>query len=78
VSETFSRPPPESHGCDVCRRMAWLYFEPPVVEIGHLGGGHLLYRCETCGALWEQALRFNAPIAEAEARMLCPSAFDTK
>jgi hypothetical protein len=55
--------------------MAVLYFEPPVMEIGHFGGGHLLFLCATCGALWEQALRFNTPIAEAEARTLCPSAF---
>jgi hypothetical protein len=58
--------------------MALVYFEPPVMELGQLRGGHLLFRCSTCGALWEQALRFNAPIAEAEARILCPSAFNTK
>lgn len=78
MSEAFPKPARETHGCDICRRMALLYFEPPVVEIGHLGGGHLLFRRGTCGALWEQTLRFNAPIAEAEARMLCPSALNTK
>ena len=55
--------------------MSQLYFEPPVLEVGHLGGGHLLFRCSTCGALWEQTLKFNAPISETEARTLCPSAF---
>lgn len=78
MSETFPRTPRETHGCEVCRRMAGLYFERPVVEIGELGGGHLLFRCADCGALWEQALRFNAPISEAEARSLCPSAFTEK
>lgn len=76
MSEAFPKPARETHGCDICRRMALLYFEPPVMEVGHLGGGHLLFRCP-CGALWEQALRFNAPISEAEARALCPSAFNT-
>ena len=39
--------------------MSQLYFEPPVLEVGHLGGGHLLFRCSTCGALWEQTLKFQ-------------------
>jgi len=60
----------------MCRRMANLFFEPPVMDIGDLDGGHLLFRCARCDALWEQALRFNPPISEAEARNLCPAAFE--
>jgi hypothetical protein len=46
--------------------------ELPVLELGHIGGGHLLYRCGICGAFWERTLRSNDPIAEAEVRKLYP------
>ncbi len=73
---SFKRPAHETHGCEICRGMALLYFEPPVAQVGSLGGGHLLFRCGACGALWEETLRFNAPIDEAEAKALCPTAFE--
>ena len=77
MSDTSSKPMHETHGCDVCRKMSQLFFEFPVMEVGHLGGGDLLFRCSACGALWEQTLRLNAPISEVEARKLCPLAFAT-
>lgn len=46
------------------------------MEIGHLGGGHLLFCCAACGAFWEQTLRSNVPISEFEAREQCPTAFE--
>ena len=71
----YPRPAREGYGCELCRASAVTFFGASFLQIGHLGGGHLLFRCPQCGALWEQALRFNAPISEAEARLLCPSAF---
>jgi len=62
-------------GCDACRQSALGAGGPPIVDVGHIGGGHLLRRCSACGAYWEFGLREAHVITSDQARELLPDAF---
>jgi hypothetical protein len=59
----------EDQGCEACRKAALAGLVAPLTKLGHIGGGHFLYRCEKCGAYWEEAIReaHEIPTKEAEA-----------
>ena len=63
----------EEQGCGDCRQAALVGLPAPLVRLGHIGGGHFLYRCEKCGAYWEETLRYAHEISKEEAETLLPS-----
>jgi len=60
----------EDQGCADCRQAALVGFPAPLLQLGHIGGGHLLYRCQKCGAYWEETLREAHEISKVEAQAL--------
>jgi uncharacterized Zn finger protein len=60
----------EDQGCESCRRAALNGLPAPLQKLGHIGGGHLLYRCEKCGAYWEEGMRYAHEIPEEDAEAL--------
>ena len=64
----------ESVGCPICRAAMIVDVNdslPVIVEIPWL----MLRRCQSCGAWWEENLRFMQVISEAKAREQFPDAF---
>jgi hypothetical protein len=63
----------EDQGCADCRQAALVGLSAPLLRLGHIGGGHLLYRCGKCGAYWEETLRLACEIPREEAEALLVS-----
>ncbi len=63
----------EEQGCADCRQAALVGLSAPLLRLGHIGGGHFLYRCEKCGAYWEETLRLAHEIPKEEAEALLAS-----
>ncbi len=60
----------DQQGCDQCRRGILSGTWPPPTELGHIGGGHFVHRCEFCGAYWVIALREPHTLSDDEAERL--------
>ena len=64
----------EEQGCESCRQAALTGLSAPLVQVGAIGGGHLIYRCEKCGAYWEETLRLACEIPKDQAEALLATA----
>ena len=60
----------EEQGCQECRQAVLVGLSYPLKTLGHIGGGHFLYQCGTCGAYWEDKIRLACEISKDEAEKL--------
>ena len=54
--------------CEECKQAAFRGMAEPLEQIATSDGPIILYRCKTCGCLWEENLREAHPLTTEAAR----------